>query len=90
MSFKVGRTFAAAVVVALFIQTQLAEIGYASRRTKIAFVSSRDGGLFHEIYVMDGDGRNQRRVTVNPARDLFPAWSPDGAKRLPLSPIETM
>ena len=80
MSFKVGRTFAAAVVVALFILTQLAEIGYASGRSKIAFVSSPAGGLFHDIYVMDGDGGNKRRVTVHPARDLFPTWSPDGAK----------
>ena len=78
MSFKVGRTFAAAVVVALFIQIMLAENGYASRRTKIAFASSRDGN--EEIYVMDSDGRNQRRVTVNPARDAYPAWSPDGKK----------
>ena len=78
MSFKVGRTFAGALVVALFIQMQLAENGYASRRTKIAFASARDGNL--EIYVMDGDGRNRRRVTVNPARDWLPTWSPDGAK----------
>ena len=78
MSFKVGRLFAAALVMSLFIQMQLAENGYASRRTKIAFASARDGNL--EIYVMDGDGSNQRRVTVNPARDWRPAWSPDGKK----------
>ena len=78
MSFKAGRFLTAALVVSLFIQMQLAVNGYASRRTKIAFSSSRDGNL--EIYVMDGDGRNPRRVTVNPARDEDPAWSPDGAK----------
>ena len=78
MSFKVGRFVTAALVVSLFIQMQIAENGYASRRTKIAFASSRDGNS--EIYVMDGDGRNQRRVTVNPARDEYPAWSPDGKK----------
>ena len=78
MPFKVGRTFAAALVIYVFIQIHIAENGYASRRTKIAFTSQRDGNL--EIYVMDGDGTNQRRVTVNPARDESPAWSPDGAK----------
>ena len=78
MSFKVGRTFAAALVISLLTQMQLAENGYASRRTKIAFASSRDGNW--EIYVMDGDGSNQRRVTVNPARDELPTWSPDGKK----------
>ena len=78
MSFKVGRTFAAALVISLFIQMHIATDGYAFRRTKIAFTSTRDGN--GEIYVMDGDGRNLRRVTVNPARDWFPTWSPDGNK----------
>ena len=78
MSFKVGRFLTAALVVSLFIQMQIAINGYASRRTKIAVASARDGNL--EIYVMDGDGSNQRRVTVNPARDSLPAWSPDGKK----------
>ena len=80
MSFKVGRTFAAALVISMFVQTHIAENGYASGRTKIAFTSSPAGGLFHDIYVMDGDGGNKRRVTVHPATDLFPTWSPDGAK----------
>ncbi len=78
MSFKVGRTFAAALVVSLLILMQIAGYGYASRGTKIAFTSTRDGN--YEIYVMDGDGRNSRRVTANPAVDSYPAWSPDGAK----------
>ena len=78
MSFKVGRTFAAALVISLFIQMQIAENGYAFRRTKIAFTSLRDDNI--DIYVMDVDGRNQRRVTVNPAMDSLPAWSPDGKK----------
>ena len=78
MSIKAGQLTVTALIVSLFIQMQLAENGYASRRTKIAFTSTRDGNL--EIYVMDGDGSNQRRVTVNPARDESPAWSPDGAK----------
>ena len=78
MSFKAGRLFAAALVVSLFIQVQIAVNGYASRRTKIAFASVREGNF--EIYVMDGDGSNQRRVTVNPASDEYPAWSPDGKK----------
>ncbi len=78
MSFKVGRTFAAALVISVFIQIQIAEDVYASRWTKIAFTSNRDGN--NEIYVMDGDGGNQRRVTVNPKDDGDPAWSPDGTK----------
>ncbi len=29
---------------------------------------------------MDVDGKNQRRLTRNPASDAFPAWSPDGKR----------
>ena len=78
MSFKARQLAGTALVISLFIQMQIAENGYASRRTKIAFTSTRDGNK--EIYVMDGDGSNQRRLTVNPARDEYPAWSPDGKK----------
>ena len=67
MSFKARRLTGTVLVVSLFIQVQIAVNGYASRRTKIAFASWRDGNT--DIYVMDGDGGNQRRVTVNPARD---------------------
>ena len=33
-----------------------------------------------EIYVMDADGQNPRRLTNNPADDYFPSWSPDGER----------
>lgn len=42
----------------------------------LAFVSVRDGN--EEIYLMQGDGANVRRLTDNPARDWAPAWSDDG------------
>ena len=78
MPFKVRRFWTVALFVSVLIQMQIAGYGLASRRTKIAFTSLRDGNS--DIYVMDGDGRNQRRVTENPARDRLPAWSPDGKK----------
>ena len=76
MSFKAGRLLAAVLVVSLLIRMQLVENGYATGRPKIAFSSTRDGDS--EIYVMDIDGSNHVRLTINPARDYDPSWSPDG------------
>jgi Tol biopolymer transport system component len=42
----------------------------------IAFGSSRDGPF--EIYLMDTDGGNVRRLTKGKALNMRPAWSPDG------------
>ena len=52
-------------------------------RTKIAFVSDRDGPSpkgrpAKELYIVDYDGFNPRRVTVNSSINILPAWSPDG------------
>lgn len=44
----------------------------------IVFTSARDGN--QEIYAIDPDGRNERRLTNNPGADREPAWSPDGTK----------
>jgi formylglycine-generating enzyme required for sulfatase activity/Tol biopolymer transport system component len=44
----------------------------------IAFVSTRDGN--GEIYVMNADGSNPRRLTNHRLWDGFPDWSPDGAQ----------
>jgi len=45
---------------------------------QIAFSSDRDGNF--EIYVMDADGKNQRRITNNRHQDRYPSWSPDGKR----------
>lgn len=44
--------------------------------TKIVFYSKRDGNS--EIYTMNDDGSQLRRITNNPAADFFPVWAPDG------------
>jgi TolB protein len=49
----------------------------------IAFVSDRDKNQFrnYEIYIMDADGSDQRRITHNQLLDaLYPSFSPDGRK----------
>ena len=50
-------------------------------RTRIAFTSDRDATKEHrskELYIVDYDGFNPRRVTVNRSLNILPAWSPDG------------
>jgi TolB protein len=77
----------------LFAHTAADEIHQQQRalrgvaRTKLAFVSDRDGERVSgtvgsrgakEIYIADYDGANQRRVTVTRKLNLSPTWSPDG------------
>jgi TolB protein len=45
---------------------------------RIAFHSDRDGEM--EIYVMNADGTDTRRLTTNPTDDSYPSWSPDGKR----------
>jgi TolB protein len=49
---------------------------YSPDGSKIAFTTNRDGNP--EIYVMNRDGSNLRRMTNNPAIDVTPTWSPSG------------
>jgi Tol biopolymer transport system component/uncharacterized CHY-type Zn-finger protein len=46
--------------------------------TQIAFHSQRNDNW--DIYVMDADGNNVRRLTTHENGDLFPTWSPDGTQ----------
>lgn len=43
---------------------------------RLAFISSRGGS--YNIYVMDADGRNLRRLTDHRGNDHDPTWLPDG------------
>jgi TolB protein len=61
---------------------------YSPDGRRVAFGSFRAwdplGGGFvansGELYVMNADGSNVRRVTVNAVPDGYPAWSPDGER----------
>ena len=50
----------------------------AANRGQIAFISVRGGNP--DIYVMEADGKRQRRVTTHAAEDSHPTWSPDGRR----------
>ena len=62
-----------AVVVVLGLMLLTVDV---DAQAQIAFSSERDGNP--EIYVMDADGKNQRRLTNNDFPDTSPSWSPDG------------
>ena len=67
--------FLLAIVMALVWIPLMAD---ADPPAQIAFSSDREGN--HEIYVMDADGKNQRRLTNNRRDDWDPTWSPDGKR----------
>lgn len=50
--------------------------------THIAFVSGRDNGMMtyvnHDIYIMDWNGSNVKRITTDSADEATPRWSPNG------------
>ena len=64
-----------AIVVALGLTPLMVNV---DAQAQIAFVSNRDGNW--EIYVMNIDGGNPRRLTNNPDKDYAPSWSPDGKR----------
>jgi WD40 repeat protein/Big-like domain-containing protein len=49
-------------------------------RTRIAFSSNRAGS--YDLYVMDADGRDVRRITVDAGSEGDPVWTPDGSRIL--------
>jgi uncharacterized protein YjdB len=47
-------------------------------RTRVAFSSNRNGSF--DIYLIDPDGQNLRRLTSSPGNEGEPAWTPDGTR----------
>jgi TolB protein len=81
-----------AALLGAWAQTQSRGEKQALLRSTIAFVSTRHDAaadpavdaqrawLAAEIYLMDGDGTNPRRLTNNTYAEGFPSLSPDGAR----------
>src|SRR4029079_4300672 len=65
---RIGHTFADEVINYLVG-------GHGIGLTTLAFTSSRTG--FKEIFLMDYDGLNQRRITGHRSTSMSPAWSPN-------------
>jgi len=79
-------------VLGAWARTQQRREEQSGLRSTIAFVSTRHdpaadpavnpqrAWLAAEIYLMDGDGTNPRRITENTYSDGFPSLSPDGRR----------
>ena len=65
------RYFLLASVVLLGLTTLMAGVDV---HAQIAFVSSENGNM--NIYVMDADGGNRRKLTKNHHGYLQPSWAP--------------
>jgi len=66
----------ASLALSIIVFSLTGVVAQAPQKAQIAFSSDRDGNA--EIYIMDADGNNQRRITNDPKGDDWPAWSPDG------------
>jgi Tol biopolymer transport system component len=75
--FGVVLAMVAAVTLLALGGARQAEATHPGANDEIVFVSDRDGGDY-EIYVMNPDGSNQRRLTYRTGYDIAPAWSPGG------------
>jgi TolB protein len=80
-----GPTSKAVITSFAFFALASVQVPVFHRESAIAFVSTRDNPaadpfVAAEIYLMDGNGTNARRVTFNDDGDGFPALSPDGKK----------
>jgi TolB protein len=64
----------------IVISVLLGGCAHEEKEKSIVFQSSRDGNF--ELYTMDLEGKNLRRVTDSPANDVTPSWSPDGERVL--------
>ena len=72
--YNLAHLILASVVVSVLILLMVC----VDTQAQIAFMSHRDGNP--EIYVMDTNGNNPRRLTNNRGWDFAPAWSPDGKR----------
>jgi metal-dependent hydrolase (beta-lactamase superfamily II) len=72
-----SRDFSQAVLDTLQAQSSSPITGESSK-DQIVFYSERDGNS--EIYIMNADGSDPRRLTFNQFEDSSPVWSPDGSQ----------
>jgi TolB protein len=54
---------------------------------KIAFISNREGG-YGDVFVMNVDGSQVKRLTYDRGGDSYPSWSPDSRQIVSVQPSQ--
>lgn len=78
---KIAHTFADEVVYYFSGRRGIAQ-------STVAFYSDRDGQNLKELYLMDYDGRNQRRISNHQTLSLAPDWHPSNDRIAYISYVE--
>jgi TolB protein len=76
-------SFGGGDAMVVLVWSKPAEAAFPGTNGRIVFESDRDGNLDggYELYTMNGDGSDQRRLTFTPRVDeAYAAFSPDGTK----------
>src|SRR5690348_10995832 len=74
-----GDHFMQRLLLILAICSAVAFAPVPARKThRILYAGDRSGNF--EIISVDADGKNERNLTKNDAKDTSPSWSPDGKK----------
>ena len=71
-------TLVVVILGLIFCETAIGTAASLRGNGMLAFTSNRDGN--REIYVMNADGTDQRRLTSNSIVDDHAVWSPDGKR----------
>ncbi len=64
------------ILMLIFLCNIVIDTAFCQPPVTIAFASNIDGNW--EIYLTDSDGKIPVNLTLNPAADYYPTWSPDG------------
>jgi uncharacterized protein YjdB len=78
--YQVALRNPAQVVPLLADSFQNVQAALSPDRTTVVFSSNRQGDF--DLYLMDPDGQNLRRLTTQPGADGDPAWTSDGKRIL--------
>jgi len=64
----------------IVVNEDIVSLGQIAFRSFLPFGTIPDCGLCDDIYIMDDNGENLRRLTTNTGEEMEPTWSPDGSR----------